>query len=121
VKSSKAEQSEPMLELPMSGGHIYIPSEHHVSFLVFAIAKHPYALVCFRKTFLHMPTLTKYPFTCVPSKISFDITYFPKKPEVSIHKHTCSANPASPPHSLNGTGLTESPIPVSANYGFTGG
>jgi hypothetical protein len=83
IKNSKAEQTKPMLELPLFVGHIYTPSEHHTSSHMFAIAKHPLTCVYFRKTFFHMPTSTKHPFTCVPSKISFDITYFTKKPEVS--------------------------------------
>jgi hypothetical protein len=34
------------------GCQIYIPSEHHMSFHVFAIAKHPFTCVCFSKTIL---------------------------------------------------------------------
>jgi hypothetical protein len=37
--------------LSLSVGHIHIPSEHHVSFHMFAIVKHPLTCVCFSKTF----------------------------------------------------------------------
>jgi hypothetical protein len=52
----------------------------HTSFHVSATAKHPFNCVCFRKTFFHMLAL---------AKTSFDITDFPKKPEVSISCPFC--------------------------------
>ena len=84
MKSRKAEQGEPMLELPLSGGHIYIPSEHHVTFPMFAIATRPFTCVCFSKISFHLCLLQQNILTPVcPSKPSFDITDFANKPEVS--------------------------------------
>jgi hypothetical protein len=82
VKNSKVEQTKPMLELLLSVGS-YLYSKHHMSFHVFAIAKHPFTCVCFSETFFHVSPLAKRFFTCPQSKTSFDITDFPKKPEVS--------------------------------------
>ena len=78
AKNREAEQSEPMLELPLSWGHIYIPSKYHASFHMSTTAKHPFTCICFRRTFFHVSALARHPFTCVPSKTSFDITDFPK-------------------------------------------
>ena len=49
---------------------------HHISFHVFAIAKHPFTCVCFRKTFFHVSALAKHSFTSVPQQTSFDINNF---------------------------------------------
>ena len=53
----------------------------HASFHVSATAKHPFICVCFSKNVLSHICLSKIPLC--PSKISFELTDFPKKPEVS--------------------------------------
>ena len=38
---------------------------HHMSFLMLALAEHPFTCVCFSETFLHMSALAKCHFTCI--------------------------------------------------------
>lgn len=81
----EAEQSKPMLQLPVSVGVIVL-FLYHTSFHLFTCLPENgkgLTCVCFRKTFFHVSPLAKHPFTCVLSKTSFDIIDFPKKPEVS--------------------------------------
>jgi hypothetical protein len=63
-----AKQGKPRLELSLSVGSDSYSSEHHLSLLMSAIAKHPFTCVCFRKTFFHMSALARHPFTCVPQQ-----------------------------------------------------
>ena len=91
VKNSEVEQSKLTFTLPLSLGRIYIPSEHHTPFYMFAIVKHPFNCVCVRKPFSHMSASARHPFTRASSKTSFYITAFPKKQEVSTsHCHVSS-------------------------------
>jgi hypothetical protein len=54
---------------------------HCGSFHMFAISKHPFTCVWFRKTFFHVPVLARHPFTCVPQQNTI-WHHFPRKLEV---------------------------------------
>lgn len=83
MKNREAEQTKPLLSahLPLFVGS-YLDS-HHRPFHMFAILKHFFTPVCFRKTFFHMSAPAKHPFTCVLQQNIIWHTNFPKKLEVS--------------------------------------
>ena len=65
VKNSEAEQSEPVLELPLSVGSYLYSLWISCVLLQDYYSKNPFICVCFRKTFFYMCALAKHPCTCV--------------------------------------------------------
>ena len=80
-------------------GHIYTPSSN--SFHMFAISKHPFAYVCFRKTVLHMFALARYPFAYVSRENIIWHNWLYKELEVSasLTKATSKEAAVQGPHS----------------------
>jgi hypothetical protein len=78
---------------------------------MFAISKHPFTHVCFRKTVFYVFALARHPFTCVPSKTSFVITNVTKNQKFLLHRSPVDAPaPKSICRSLTGgSGLNRVP------------
>ena len=60
-----------------------------ISFPMSVPEKHPFTWVCFGKAAFHVSALARHPFTCLSQQTLFDITNFPKKEEVSISMCGC--------------------------------
>lgn len=62
VDQTKAQRSSPTVF------EIIFTLLHQACFHVFAIQKHPFMCVCFRKTVFHILATERHPFTCTPAK-----------------------------------------------------
>ena len=72
---------------PMLGARLPLSVASYLYYFVkrpftFAVSKHSFTCICFRKIFFHVSALARLLLPVGSIKTSFDLTNFPKKPEV---------------------------------------